>query len=209
MIIAIDGTAAAGKSTLARRIAQALRSAASRYGLRFTGQLRATCFKPGRALTTRKRRRRPRRSSIRRRFPTRRFASKAMARPPPWSRPFPKCGRRFCFFSAHLPLSRAGRLSKGAISARLSARCQCEDFRDREPESRARRRHKELVGYGVEISEETVLQEIIDRDRRDSERAISPLKPAKDALLLDTTELDIEKAFAVALELIDKVASRR
>ena len=62
------------------------------------------------------------------------------------------------------------------------------------PESRARRRHKELLGFGVEISEETVLMEIKDRDKRDSERAISPLKPAEDALLLDTTELDIEKA---------------
>jgi cytidylate kinase len=53
-----------------------------------------------------------------------------------------------------------------------------------------------------------VLREIKDRDRRDSERPISPLKPAHDALLLDTTELDIEKAFAAALDLIDKVASR-
>ncbi len=77
------------------------------------------------------------------------------------------------------------------------------------PESRARRRHAELVGYGVAITEEAVLREIKDRDRRDSERAISPLRPAEDALLLDTTELDIEKAFAAALELIDKVTSRR
>jgi len=75
-------------------------------------------------------------------------------------------------------------------------------------ESRASRRYKELLSYGVETAEDIVLREIKDRDRRDSERPISPLKPAEDALLLDTTELDIEKAFAAALELIDKVASR-
>jgi cytidylate kinase len=75
-------------------------------------------------------------------------------------------------------------------------------------ESRAGRRYKELLSYGVDTTEEVVLREIKDRDRRDSERPISPLKPAEDALLLDTTELDIEKAFATALDLIDKVASR-
>ncbi len=75
-------------------------------------------------------------------------------------------------------------------------------------ESRARRRYKELVGYGVDTTEEAVLRDIKDRDRRDSQRPISPLKPAEDALLLDTTELDIEKALAAALDLIDKVASR-
>ncbi len=76
-------------------------------------------------------------------------------------------------------------------------------------QSRARRRFKELTGYGVQTTEETVLREIEERDRRDRERPISPLVPAEDALLLDTTELDIEKALAAALALIDKVASRR
>ena len=75
-------------------------------------------------------------------------------------------------------------------------------------ESRARRRYRELLGYGVDTTEDAVLRDIKERDRRDSERPISPLKPAEDALLLDTTELDIEKAFAAALDLIDKVASR-
>ena len=54
-----------------------------------------------------------------------------------------------------------------------------------------------------------MLHEIEERDRRDRERPVSPLRQAGDALLLDTTELDIEKAFAAALELTDKVAGRR
>ena len=76
-------------------------------------------------------------------------------------------------------------------------------------QARAARRYVELRGYGVDIAEETVLREIEDRDRRDRERPVSPLIPAKDALLLDTTELDIEKALAAALELIDKAAGLR
>jgi cytidylate kinase len=61
----------------------------------------------------------------------------------------------------------------------------------------------------MDTTEQAVLADIKERDRRDSERPISPLRPAHDALLLDTTELDIEKAFAAAVELIDKVAGRR
>ena len=76
-------------------------------------------------------------------------------------------------------------------------------------QSRAKRRYIELRGYGVETTEDAVLREIEDRDRRDRERPVSPLIPAKDALLLDTTELDIEKALAAALELIDKAAGVR
>jgi cytidylate kinase len=74
--------------------------------------------------------------------------------------------------------------------------------------SRARRRYMELIAAGVETTEEAVLAEIEERDRRDRERPISPMRPAEDALLLDTTELDIEEAFAAAVEFIDKVARR-
>jgi NAD(P)-dependent dehydrogenase (short-subunit alcohol dehydrogenase family) len=48
-----------------------------------------------------------------------------------------------------------------------------------------------------------VLAELRERDRRDSARAASPLKPAEDAHLLDTTDLGIEAAFKAAVELID------
>jgi cytidylate kinase len=75
-------------------------------------------------------------------------------------------------------------------------------------ESRARRRYLELLGYGEQTTEEHVLQEIRERDRRDTERPVAPLKQADDAHLLDTTAMDIDKALIVAVELIDKVARR-
>lgn len=70
-------------------------------------------------------------------------------------------------------------------------------------EERARRRHAELEAAGSGESYDQVLAEILERDKRDSARAISPLKPAQDAHLLDTTDLGIEAAFKAAVELID------
>ncbi|MCH8684183.1 (d)CMP kinase [Pedomonas mirosovicensis] len=68
---------------------------------------------------------------------------------------------------------------------------------------RARRRHAELTRYGVEVSYETVLADIEARDARDMNRAVAPLKPAPDALLLDTSDLDIDAAVQQALSLVD------
>ncbi|MCT8973283.1 (d)CMP kinase [Microbaculum marinisediminis] len=70
------------------------------------------------------------------------------------------------------------------------------------PEARAERRWRELVGNGVAISYEQVLDDIRRRDDRDTSRAVAPLRPAADAHLLDTTELDIEAAFRAAVDLI-------
>jgi len=64
------------------------------------------------------------------------------------------------------------------------------------PQERARRRYLELVGYGRKVSYEEVLDEILRRDRIDSERAISPLRPSPDAVVLDTDGLSIEEVIA-------------
>ena len=70
-------------------------------------------------------------------------------------------------------------------------------------EERARRRHTELEVAGNDITYEQVLDDVRQRDERDSTRSVSPLKPADDAHLLDTTDLGIEAAFKAAVELID------
>ncbi len=66
-------------------------------------------------------------------------------------------------------------------------------------QARAERRHRELVERGRDISFETVLAELQERDARDQERATAPLKPAEDAVLLDTSDLTIEEAVARAV----------
>lgn len=75
------------------------------------------------------------------------------------------------------------------------------------PEVRAHRRWLELKGSGSGVSEAQVLEDTKERDRRDSERAASPMKPAADAHLLDTTDLSIEAAFGEAVRIIDKSMS--
>jgi cytidylate kinase len=75
-------------------------------------------------------------------------------------------------------------------------------FVDATPQVRARRRWLEVTERGETADEAAILKEIVERDRRDRERAASPLKSAPDALLLDTTHLDIDAAFAAALALV-------
>ena len=67
-------------------------------------------------------------------------------------------------------------------------------------EIRAQRRHKELLDRGKASIYARVLQDLKERDARDSARSVAPMKPAKDALVLDTTALDAEAAYAAAME---------
>jgi cytidylate kinase len=70
-------------------------------------------------------------------------------------------------------------------------------------EVRARRRMAELMARGMPAHYEDVLIDIRARDARDSGRETAPLKPADDALLLDTTDLDVEQAIAEAIRLVE------
>jgi CMP/dCMP kinase len=76
------------------------------------------------------------------------------------------------------------------------------------PEERARRRYLELKQAGIDVSEAEVLGDIRRRDERDKHRAASPLRQAPDAHLLDTTNLDIDAAFKAAIDLIDAALAR-
>ncbi len=71
---------------------------------------------------------------------------------------------------------------------------------------RAHRRHAELTAKGSQIDRNEVRAEMAARDARDRNRADSPLRPAPDAHLLDTTDLDIDGVFAAAMQLIGDVA---
>ncbi len=76
-------------------------------------------------------------------------------------------------------------------------------------EVRARRRFLERTARGEAITYEAILEEIRRRDERDMERAAAPMRPAADAFLLDTTNLDIEAAFNTAVgEITRKVGQR-
>ena len=70
------------------------------------------------------------------------------------------------------------------------------------PEVRAERRLKELRARGVDAIHGRVLQDMKERDARDAKRDVAPLKPAEDAFVLDTGDLDADAAFAAALDFI-------
>ena len=70
------------------------------------------------------------------------------------------------------------------------------------PHERAMRRFKEVQAHGTAITFEQMLEDINERDARDIGRADSPLHPASDAHLLDTSEMDIAAAFAEAVAIV-------
>lgn len=76
-------------------------------------------------------------------------------------------------------------------------------FVDADPKIRAERRFRELSATHPEITYEEVLGDLLDRDSRDKTRAISPLKQAADAHLLDTTNMDISTAIRAAIDIVE------
>jgi cytidylate kinase len=76
-------------------------------------------------------------------------------------------------------------------------------------EERARRRHEELRARGETSIYGAVLDELRERDRRDSERAVAPLRIAPDALVLDTTSLEPEAVLEAALRHVEALTGRR
>jgi cytidylate kinase len=77
------------------------------------------------------------------------------------------------------------------------------------PEIRAERRYLERKARGEQVALHDVLEDIRRRDARDTERADSPMRPADDAFLLDTSNLDIEAAFNTAVGVILRKVGQR
>ena len=69
-------------------------------------------------------------------------------------------------------------------------------------EERARRRHNQLKEKGVSVTFDGLLREILARDARDAQRAVAPLKPAEDAVSIDTTGLSIDEVVGQVLALV-------
>ena len=76
------------------------------------------------------------------------------------------------------------------------------------PEERARRRHLEFVARDGPADFTAILEDIRRRDERDTSRAVAPLRPAPDAVVIDTTSLDADAAFRRALEVVESARGR-
>jgi cytidylate kinase len=212
LIIAIDGPAASGKGTLARRIAQ-------RFGLAHldTGKIyRATGLAvleaggdpadPETAVLAARRLDVSRLGDPRLLQEDDARASSLVAAIPAVRAALLAFQRRF----AHHPPSPA----RGAVlDGRDIGTVVCPDatvklFLVASAESRAERRVKELRERGAPAIYEDVLQDMRERDARDSERRVAPLAAAPDAITIDTTRLDADQVFERASDLIARHGAR-
>jgi CMP/dCMP kinase len=108
-------------------------------------------------------------------------------------------------FAENPPDGKTGAVLDGRdIGTVVCPSAQAKLFVVASPQVRAHRRWLELKNSGSQVSEAQVLEDIEERDRRDAARAASPMKPAADAHLLDTSDLSIEAAFGAAVAIIDK-----
>lgn len=91
------------------------------------------------------------------------------------------------------------------IGTVIVPRAQAKLFVTASADVRATRRHAELIGRGIETTLEEVLTDVLARDQRDTERKTAPLRPADDAYVLDTSDLDVAQAVAKAVAYVAQV----
>ena len=107
-------------------------------------------------------------------------------------------------FAATPPDNKAGAVLDGRdIGTNVCPHADAKLFITAQSNIRAKRRWQELQADDAALSYETVLADIEARDARDAGRAAAPMKQAADAALLDTSDLSIEEAFAAALALVE------
>ena len=208
MIVAIDGPSASGKGTLARRLAEALDFAYLDTGMLYRAvgaAVLAAGADPGDAAAALEAARAIEISDLERpelRGEAVGQAASIVAVMPGVRGALLGLQRRF---ATAPPGAKAGAVLDGRdIGTVVCPEAEVKIFVTASLEGRARRRHKELLERGEASIYARVVQEMRARDRRDSERAAAPLRPAPDAVVLDTNALDAGEAFRAALEIIDQ-----
>lgn len=204
MIIAIDGPAASGKGTLARRLAAHFGYHHLDTGLLYRG-VAASLLDAGVPLTDSSAAEEAARLLETDRLDAERLRTAALSEAASVVAAYPAVRQ------ALLELQRqfAHRLPGAVLDGRDIGSVVCPEasrklFITATAEERARRRTLELQGRGEAVVYETVLADIRRRDERDSGRATAPLVKANDAILLDTTNLDIEAALRAAIDAIER-----
>ena len=90
------------------------------------------------------------------------------------------------------------------IGTSILPQAQVKIFLTASDQARAKRRYKELVRKGQQVEYDDILEEMRQRDKNDMTRSASPLKQAEDAILIDTTENDLEQSIEVVMQLIKR-----
>jgi cytidylate kinase len=209
VIIALDGPAASGKGTLARRIAahhglshldtgllyRATARALIDAGERLDDEARAVAAARGLALTD---------------FDEDKLRGREMGEAASIVAAIPAVRAALLDMQRAFAARPGGAVLDGRdIGTVISPDADVKIFVTAAPETRANRRALELAGRGEKVDYAAVLDDIRKRDERDSSRSSAPLVKAADAVTLDTTHLDIEAALAAALRIVaDKTGAR-
>jgi cytidylate kinase len=209
MIIAIDGPAASGKGTIAKRLAV-------RYGFRHldTGLIYRAVAKAlidARApLNDHKRAAAAAATLDPTQFDEQALKSHAVGEAASRISVIPEVRAALFNFQKEFAALPPGAVLDGRdIGTVIAPNAEVKIFVIATPEVRARRRALELRGRGEMVNEAEILADIMRRDERDTARAVAPLKPAADAHLLDTTHLDIDAAVRAAIDIVEAVRAGR
>jgi len=208
MIIAIDGPAASGKGTIAKRLAahygfKHLDSGLLYRGVGFAVMQAGGLDDPEAAV------------SAARAYDPGRFAeddlkSNEVAKAASIVAAIPAVRDALIALQHEFARSKPGAVIDGRdIGTVIAPDADVKIFVTATPEERARRRILELRGRGEVVDDATVLADIKARDERDMNRAVAPLRQADDAVLLDTTHLAISPAVQAAIDIVEAVRAGR
>jgi cytidylate kinase len=204
MIIAIDGPAASGKGTLGKRLA-------AHFGLRHldTGLLYRAVAKAlldaGDRLEDRDRAVAAAQALDPAQFDERALKGHAVGEAASVVSAIPEVRAVLLAFQRDFAGTPPGAVLDGRdIGTVIFPDADVKIFVTAAPEERARRRAAEMRLAGEPADEAAILADILRRDERDRSRAVSPLKPADDAVALDTTQLDVDAAVTAAVAIVER-----
>jgi cytidylate kinase len=202
MIIAIDGPAASGKGTLAKRLAGHLGLPHLDTGLLYRAVARRL-LDEGTDLTDEDAAARTAATLDTALLEDARLRGAEMGSAASVISVYPNVRQALLAFQRQFAAQKSGAVLDGRdIGTVVCPRADVKLFITAAPEERARRRHLELIERGEPAEFVRILEEIRRRDERDANRPTAPLRPAEDALILDTTDLDADASFRAALGLV-------
>jgi CMP/dCMP kinase len=209
MIIAIDGPAASGKGTIAKRLAayygfrhldtgliyRAVAKALIDAGVALDDGVRATAAATALDLSQ---------------LDVQALKSRAVGEAASRIAVFPDVRSAVLNIQRAFAAAPPGAVLDGRdIGTVIAPKAEVKIFVTASPAVRAKRRVLELQAHGEMVNEADILADMLRRDERDTTRAVSPLKAAADAYLLDTTHLDIDAAVQAAVDIVEAVRAGR